>query len=89
MRNLIVPSNRPHGQRIPSVFPALYAISVTAVTCTQRPLPLTTASAPDYRCDSSREGGRTEEALSRYPDRKESHEGDTRPETAVFTRILN
>jgi hypothetical protein len=40
-------------------------------------------------CDSSREGGRTEEALSRYPDRKESHEGDTRPETAVFTRILN
>jgi hypothetical protein len=42
-----------------------------------------------YSCDSSREGGRTEEALSRYPDRRESHGGDTRPETAVYTRILN
>ena len=39
--------------------------------------------------DSSREGGRTEEALSRYPDRRESHKGDTRLEIAVYTRILN
>jgi hypothetical protein len=42
-----------------------------------------------YVCDSSREGGRTEEALSRYPDEGSLTKETLEPETAVYTRILN
>jgi hypothetical protein len=40
-------------------------------------------------CDSSREGGRIEEALSRYPDEGSLTKETLEPETAVYTRILN
>jgi hypothetical protein len=35
-------------------------------------------------CDSSREGGRTEEALSRYPDEGSLTKETLEPETAVY-----
>jgi hypothetical protein len=39
--------------------------------------------------DSSREGGRTEEALSRYLDEGSLTKETLEPETTIFTRILN
>jgi len=39
--------------------------------------------------DSSREGGRTKEALSRYLDEGSLTKETLEPETAVYTRILS